>query len=299
MGSKLKSRFLLVENNVPVKGRNAADTADIDLFQVSTAGNFEFLLVPRHSGSPIATESYVGTQLGSYIPSSQKGAANGVAELDAGGKIPSAQLPPIAITDTFVVASEAAQEALTAEVGDVAVRTDLNKSFILRVAPASSFANWQELLTPGAPVQSVNGQTGTVSLDTDDIAEAGNLYFTTSRARTAAVVNSTAGTETDQAASVAAMKSYVTTAIGAIPPAVTPGQEVITVVAGDITNGYIDLAEEAIVGSLHIHPDGGIPATPVTDFTVTIEALVTRVTFTAGYLAAVGATNKIVFTYLY
>lgn len=43
---------------------------------------------------------------------------------------------------------------------------------------------------PGAPVTSVNGQTGAVSLDTDDIAEGNSLYFTETRARTAAVADS-------------------------------------------------------------------------------------------------------------
>ncbi len=45
--------------------------------------------------------------------------------------------------------------------------------------------------------------------DTDDLDEGANLYFTDGRAQTAAVVNSTAGSETVQAASVSAMKSYV------------------------------------------------------------------------------------------
>jgi hypothetical protein len=59
-------------------------------------------------------------------------------------------------------------------------------------------------------VSSVNGATGVVVLGTDEIAEGvTNLYHTTTRARTAAVVNSTAGSETDQAPSVSAIKSYV------------------------------------------------------------------------------------------
>jgi hypothetical protein len=61
-----------------------------------------------------------------------------------------------------------------------------------------------------APVQSVNGQTNIVSLSTTNIGEGTNLYFTDLRAKTAAVVNSTAGTETDQAPSVSAVKAYVT-----------------------------------------------------------------------------------------
>lgn len=51
-------------------------------------------------------------------------------------------------------------------------------------------------------VLSVNGQTGIVVLTTTNINEGTNLYYTDSRARTAAVVNTLAGSETDQAPSV-------------------------------------------------------------------------------------------------
>lgn len=94
----------------------------------------------------------------------QKGVANGLATLDGSGLIPTSQLPALAITDTFVVASQAAMLALTAQTGDVAVRTDLNKSFILTASPATLLANWQELLTPTDTVLSVNGQIGAVVL---------------------------------------------------------------------------------------------------------------------------------------
>jgi len=103
------------------------------------------------------------------------GSANGVATLDSGGKIPSSQLPSIAITDTFVVNSQATMLALTAETGDVAVRTDLNKSFILTASPASTLANWQELLTPTDAVTSVAGRTGAVTLSTSDISGLGTI----------------------------------------------------------------------------------------------------------------------------
>ena len=117
----------------------------------------------------------------------QKGAANGLATLGGDSKIPAAQLPAIAITDTFVVASQAAQTALTAETGDIAVRTDLNKSYILMVNDPTIFANWQELLTPTDAVLSVNGFTGAVVLTTTDVAEGTNLYFTDLRAQTASI----------------------------------------------------------------------------------------------------------------
>jgi len=98
------------------------------------------------------------------IPATQKAAANGVATLDASGLVPTNQLPALAITNTFVVNSQAAMLALTAETGDVAIRTDLNKSFILTATPASTLANWQELLTPPDAVTSVDGRVGAVTL---------------------------------------------------------------------------------------------------------------------------------------
>jgi hypothetical protein len=98
-----------------------------------------------------------------YI-TTQKGANNGIASLDSSGLIPTNQLPALAITETSVVASQAAMLALTAQVGDVAVRTDVNKSFILTTTPASTLGNWQELLSPTDSVLSVDGLTGAVSL---------------------------------------------------------------------------------------------------------------------------------------
>ncbi|WP_052812269.1 hypothetical protein [Xanthomonas campestris] len=95
----------------------------------------------------------------------QKGQPNGLATLGADSKIPSAQLPAIAITETFVVASQSAQLALTAQEGDVAVRTDLSKSYIKNSGTSGTMADWTELLSPsGGSVLSVNARTGAVAV---------------------------------------------------------------------------------------------------------------------------------------
>lgn len=91
----------------------------------------------------------------------------------SGGKIPTSQLPALALTDVFTVASEVAQLALTAEEGDVAIRTDLNKSYIHNGGVAGTMADWSELLTPTDTVLSVNGEVGAVTLTTDDISDSG------------------------------------------------------------------------------------------------------------------------------
>ena len=115
--------------------------------------------------SVVAPITNTGTSTSAII-GINAGVAGGVATLDGTGKVPQNQLPAVAITNTFVVNSQAAMLALTAEEGDVAVRTDLNKSFILTATPSSTLANWQELLTPTDSVLSVDGLTGAVNLTT-------------------------------------------------------------------------------------------------------------------------------------
>lgn len=108
------------------------------------------------------------------IPSSAAGVAGGVAPLDAGAKIPLVHIPSAAITDTYVVNTEAAMLALSAEVGDVAIRPDITSSFILQAEPASTLGNWQQILTPsiggGAPV----GSSAPQSLGTTTPGVSGN-----------------------------------------------------------------------------------------------------------------------------
>lgn len=116
----------------------------------------------------------LGNSVAGYIPLSQKGQANGVATLGADGKLVSSQLPSLVIVDTFTVASQAAMLALsTAEQGDVAIRTDENKSYILTGGSPSVLANWEWLRTPSVA-------------NSDQVPEGtSNLYFTQARARAA------------------------------------------------------------------------------------------------------------------
>lgn len=88
--------------------------------------------------------------------------------LDGGGLLLTSILPPLSITTPYPVASQAAMLALTAEVGDVAIRSDNGKSYILAASPASVLGNWLELTAPGA-VTSVNGYTGVVVLTATDV----------------------------------------------------------------------------------------------------------------------------------
>jgi hypothetical protein len=148
-----------------------------------------------------ATKAYADLM----VPLTEKSAANGVASLDASGKVPAAELPDISITSTQVVANQVDMLALTAEVGDVAVRTDVNKTFILTASPPSTLANWQELLTPTDSVLSVDGLTGAVDLSSVYLALAGG----TMTGAIAMGTNKITGLGTPTSSQDATTKTYV------------------------------------------------------------------------------------------
>lgn len=90
----------------------------------------------------------VSNNLLNYVPLSQRGVANGVATLDADGKLPFAQVPAVAISVPYVVNSQAAQLALTAQVGDTAIRTDISTNYIHNGGTTGTMSDWTALLVP-------------------------------------------------------------------------------------------------------------------------------------------------------
>jgi len=158
----------------------------------------------------LATPTSSGDAVSLGYINSQKGAVNGIAELDGNGLVPTHHLPALAISETSVVNSQANMLALTAQVGDVAVRTDVNKSFILTATPASTLGNWQELLTPTDAVLSVDGSTGAISLSGTYLNRTSGQLLGALDANTFKVTN--LGTPTSNAD--AATKAYVDTVAG-------------------------------------------------------------------------------------
>lgn len=123
--------------------------------------------------------------------SKNTGTAEGnIPILGANGKLADSVIPAVAITETFVVNSQTEMLTLSAQAGDVAIRTDVNRSYILQTTPASTLDNWKELLTPTDSVLSVNGKTGTVVLSGSDILST----FTQASTRTNLVSGESAAT---------------------------------------------------------------------------------------------------------
>lgn len=92
--------------------------------------------------------------LDAKINLTEKGAVNGVASLNSSGKVPNTQIPALALVDTYVAASQAAMLALSlAEQGDIAIRTDLSKTYILADNNYSNLSSWIYLPSPVIPAE--------------------------------------------------------------------------------------------------------------------------------------------------
>lgn len=85
------------------------------------------------------------------------------------GTIPTSKIPAAALTIPTVVADEAGMLALTAQQGDVAIRSDTQVAYMLCAnGDPTVLADWLAISTPGG-VTSINGQQGVVVLGAADV----------------------------------------------------------------------------------------------------------------------------------
>lgn len=127
----------------------ASAVTGAEKFPVVQAGQTRFSLLS-------AVLAYVQDNLGSasaadvsaFLAAASRGAANGVASLGSDGKVPANQMPAIALVNVYQVADEAAQLALVAQAGDVAVRTDEHKSYMHNGGAVGDMTDWIYLENP-------------------------------------------------------------------------------------------------------------------------------------------------------
>lgn len=108
-----------------------------------------------------------------------------------GGVIPTAQIPAIAITEYLgAAANQAAMLALVGQVGDWALRTDLSTTWVITGSDPTQLSSWTQLSYPTAPVTSVAGRTGVVTLSSTDVG-LGNVSNTSDATKNSAVATLT------------------------------------------------------------------------------------------------------------
>lgn len=158
--------------NATTASFTAADETKLDgVAAGATANSSDATLLARanHTGTQTAATISDFSSAADARINAQKGAANGLATLGADSKIPTSQIPALSLTEVEVVASQSAQLALAAQEGDIAIRSDLSRTYVHNGGSAGTMADWTELSTPTGDVASVNGQTGLVILSKVDI----------------------------------------------------------------------------------------------------------------------------------
>ncbi len=145
--------------------------------------------------------SSIQTQLNDKVDDTEKGANNGVATLDSGGKVPVSQLPNSIMEFQGVWNASTNSPTLADGVGNTGDTYRVNVAGTQNLGSGAqtfvigdwvmydSGGVWRLAHSGADAVQSVNGQSGVVSLTTTNISEGTNLYFTDTRARTAAVTD--------------------------------------------------------------------------------------------------------------
>lgn len=232
-------KVIVYQNGKPTGRESNAETFDFLSIRVGastleikeTSGHFDFAakrltnIAAGTSAGHAVEYAQLNTALADYIPLTQKAAANGVASLDAGGKVPVAQLPNSimeylgtwnASTNTPTLANG------TGNAGDVYIVSvagtqNLGAGNITFAAGDWVIYNgsvWEKSVNSNA-VASVNGFTGVVVLTTSDISEGTNLYHTTARARTAVVDDTITDGVTDKAPSQNAVFDALALKVGA------------------------------------------------------------------------------------
>lgn len=244
---------LKLRNNQYLRARNAANSADVNVVKLNASNAIEFASVP-----------VVGSDL--VQTAADKGVANGLATLDGSGKIPSSQLTVEVMEYKGTWNANTNSPSLangTGSTGDLyqvstAGSTDFGAGSIAFAIGDKAVYNgtvWEKWLMTDA-VTSVNGATGVVVLDADDIT-----YTQTDPADWTVADGSNLEVTLDEVGSRLV-------ALEGAPSAYLPEQQNITLNGTDITNQYVTLAQSPVADSVHLSVVGFTAATPGVDFSI-------------------------------
>lgn len=311
------------DNDAYVRARNAADNGDVDVYKVNATDQIEFNSIPVMPSTAPATDGAVANK--KYVDDQIAALPAVPAVFEVQGNWDAATNTPTLVSSTGT--------ANHLYIVNVAGSTALDGISEWSAGDWVYFANgvWNRADNVDA-INSVNGQTGIVSLDSDDISEGStnfyytegrfdtsfagksttdlsegtNEYFTQARAR-AAAVDDTAYDQAswdgvvDQAPSKNAVRDEIVALRAEIAAATgsQQGREVITLNGTDISNGYIELAQPALANSLMVNAVGGLAQEPGVDFTESIVVTNTRVTFAGDLASTLASGDKLLLQYEY
>lgn len=233
--------------------------------------------------------SSIQTQLGNKISSSEKGANNGVATLDAGGKVPVSQLPNSVMTyeGTFDASSVPASPLLNGDgaanagmvyLASVAGSYDFGAGAITFAVGDWAVYNgtiWEKSVNSNSVV-SVNGQTGVVTLTKSDVGlgNVDNTSDATKNSATATLTNKTISASSNTISDLT-VTNLATGVLDSDLSSVSANHD--TIPSAKATKAYVD----SLVGASGVSGDIALTSFAASD-NVAVAANITGLAFAAG-----------------
>ena len=153
----IKTLSLPANTTISTFGKSLVDDADAAAAR-STLG-------VDAAGTDNSTDVTLGGSLDYITISGQIITRNAInLATDVIGTLPVGNMSATALTTVQTAANQSAHLALTAQEGDVVVRTDENKTYMHNGGTAGTMADYTLLATPTDAVTSVNGNTGVVTV---------------------------------------------------------------------------------------------------------------------------------------
>lgn len=206
------------------------------------------------------------------LKTSQLNVANGVAGLDAGAKIAVSQLPTSAMEFKGAWNANTNSPALADGTGDNGDVYRVSVAGTQNLGSGSiTFAIGDLVIYNGSIWQLAPSDSSFTGKDTDDLAEGStNLYFTEARVLATDLAGFSDATATPVLATDTVLQGIgkLQGQINAVS-AVNFEEEVFTLIAGDITNGYVTLANSPIEESVVVFPDDGLVQRIGSDYSFT------------------------------
>ena len=246
-----------LENNTYLRARNAADSADINVFRVNASNVIEFASIPQASGTPSANND-LATVL--YVKN-----------IAAGLRDPKDACRAASTADVNIASAPATLDGVTLASGD---------RILLKNQTTAS--------ENGIYIFNGTGNALTRSTDADEDAEVTQGLSTYVVSGT---VNQRTGWLLSTVDPIVVGTTSLTFVQVPIPDPVIFGKETLTLNGTDITNQYKDLAVQIRASSLNLS-FGGVIQREGVDYTLSTVLGVTRITF-AGDLATGGASELV------
>ncbi len=257
---------ILVSNDQWVVGRNNANTADVQMFKVNASDKLQFGAAPVWGTAPAAGDELANKDYVDAVVFGLRDPKDAVRVASTG--------------NVNLASAPATIDGVTLSSGD---RVGI-------IAQTTGSENG---------IYVFNGAAAAMTRSTDaneDAEVTQGLSFLVNEGTANSLKTFALTTADPITVGVTSLTFVQTPSLGNIISFQNP---VVTLLAGDITNGYVDLAHDIDQDSISLSPLGAPVQEVGVDYTLSVPVAVTRVTFAGDLATELAAGDKLLLNYVY